>query len=292
MRDHVERVKRELSDAGVSWYGLLRAESRYLPQVIHADEHVKAAVYGRTKDGSAMIVATDRRMLFIDKKPMITISDEISYEVLSGVGISQENTLTAGITIFTRMGNYTVRFANTKSVMKLKKYLESHRLEGAPKPDSRRTNPVAPKVHSNTPLNMSTEARDFIKNHELGVLSTLDRNNQLHGAAVYYVFDEQQSTLHILTKSQTQKSHDILATHKVAFTIYDEDELQTAQLQGIAEIESNTEKKQEVFLTINHTRRHGQTEHHPPVTKLMEGHFIVFKITITAVRYQNFKFHR
>lgn len=292
MSSHIERVKRELSDAGVTWHGLLRAEARYLPSVIHNDEHVKAAVYGRTKDGSAMLVATDRRILFVDKKPMVTISDELSYEVVSGVGLTQEKGLTAGITLFTRIGNYTVRFANMKSVKKFEAYIESHRLEGKPKPDSRRTSPVFPSAKITNGVKLNKETTSFLNSHELGVLSTLDRNNQLHGAAVYYVFDEKEKTIHILTKSQTQKSHNILATHKVAFTVFDEEQLQTAQLQGIAEIEPDAQKKQDVFIAINRTRVHGKDVHHPPVTKLVEGHFIVYRITITSARYQDFKFHR
>lgn len=292
---HGARVKRELSDAGISGYALMRAEGRALPAFIHPEEHIMAAVYGRTKDGAAMLVATDRRIIFFDKKPLITISDEISYEVVSGVGIGQENGLRSSLTLYTRMGNYSVRMASSKSVVKFERYLEQTRLEGTPKPDSRRTTPVQTRQKSfgkNSKLKIDKKASEFIANHEIGVLSTLDRTNQVHGSTVYYQYHEDSQTINILTKSETRKSHNILATHSVAFTIFDEPTLQTVQIQGIAEIETDETLKQETFLAINRKRSYSGTEHHPPVTKLVDGSFVVFKISITALRFNDFNYRR
>ncbi len=66
---HTNRIKQELKDAGLTSYGLLNSESRYLPQLIHEDEHIGGVVYGKHKNGLAMLVATDRRVIFLDKKP-------------------------------------------------------------------------------------------------------------------------------------------------------------------------------------------------------------------------------
>lgn len=292
---HNQRVKKELSEAGITGYALIRAEGRALPAFIHEDEHIMAAVYGRTKDGAAMLVATDRRLIFFDKKPLITISDEISYEVVSGVGIGQENGLRSSITLYTRMGNYSVRMASSKSVTKFERYLEKTRLEGTPKPDSRRTTPIQTRqtrTTTGTKIKISKKASEFIANHEVGVLSTLDRTNQVHGAAVYYRYHEESQTLNILTKSETRKSHNILATHLVAFTIFDESTLQTAQIQGIAQIETDEATKQETFIAINRKRNYAGGEHHPPVSKLVDGNFIVFTVKITSLRFNDFNYRR
>lgn len=294
---HYDRVQSELSKAGVSRYGLLRAEGRNLPNIIHPEEHIKAAVYGRTTDGSAMLVATDRRIIFYDKKPLITISDEISYEVVSGIGVNRENGVRASLTLFTRMGEYTIRYASPRAVDTFKSYIETNRLEGTPQPDTRRTKPVTDSakqtLQSSIPkTTISPEAAQFLASHELAVLSTIDRTNQLHGAAVYYLFNAKAQTIHILTKSQTQKSHNILATHQVAVTVYDEAALQTAQLQGLADIETDEETKQHVYMNINRIRDYNGERHHPPVTKLLEGHFMVYRISITSARFHDFKYHR
>lgn len=82
--DHAKRVKAELIKAGVTTYGLMKAESRHLPEHVHEDEHIGGVVYGRYEGGSGMIVATDKRVLFLDYKPFYKSTDEIHYDVVSG----------------------------------------------------------------------------------------------------------------------------------------------------------------------------------------------------------------
>src|SRR5581483_10975532 len=41
-----KRIRRELLDAGATFYGLLKAESRFLPKLLHDNEHVEAVIYG------------------------------------------------------------------------------------------------------------------------------------------------------------------------------------------------------------------------------------------------------
>ncbi len=295
---HVNRVKKELLDAGLTRHGILRAEARYLPSVIHQNEHVMAAVYGRSKNGSAMLVATDRRVLYVDKKPMFTTCDEISYEVVAGVGQSQKNGLVAGITLFTRMGNYTINYATIKSAQKFKEYIESSRLEGSPHHDGDAGSieplhaPVADDEERNQKKTMKVEiddaAKKFLRAHELGVLSTVDRDSNVSGSAIYYVIDAKTDLLYILTKSGTTKAHNITENHHIALTVYDESKLETVQLQGTAEREPNQEVKNAVFTAINRMRQYADAKHHAPVSKLVEGSFVVYKITPTSVKFLNF----
>lgn len=296
---HISRVKKELLQAGVTRHGIMRAEGRYLPSVIHQNEHVMAAVYGRSNDGSAMLVATDRRVLYVDKKPMFTTCDEISYEVVAGVGQSQKNGLVAGITLFTRMGNYTINYATIKSAQIFKEYIESSRLESSPHHDE--------EADSNRPLyapigntkekdekkivkvEVDDAAKKFLRSHELGVLSTVDRDQKVSGSAIYYVIDAKTDLLYILTKSGTTKAHNITENHHIALTVYDEAKLETVQLQGTAEREPNQEVKDAVFSAINRMRQYADAKHHAPVSKLVEGSFVVYKITPTSVKFLNFK---
>lgn len=290
---HRTRVRAELSKAGITGYALRRAEGRYLPQIIHDNEHIKAAVYGRTQNGTAMLVATDHRIIYLDKKPLMAICDEISYEVIAGVGVSRESGFFASVTIYTRMGNYTVRFVNPTSARRLDNYLGKMRLEGSPQPDTRRTKPV-PKTSAQASPRIAlqvldSKALDFLTTHELGILSTVDRTGQLHGAAVYYTYLHETGKLYLLTKSETTKAHNILATHQVALTIYDEPAMQTLQINGQADIESDPSLKQSVFERINVVRDYGGERHHAPVTKLTDGSFMVFAISISKSAFTSFK---
>jgi general stress protein 26 len=284
---HEKRIKQELRAVGISGYGLRKAEGRYLPQLIHDDEHIKAAVYGRTDAGSAMLIATDRRVLYIDKKPFMTISDEISYEVVGGVGISREASLFVGVTLHTRMGDYAVRFVNPKSAKTFEQYIGMVRLEGSPQPDTRRTKPIAAKQPHTIAL-IDAPASEFLTSHTIGVLSTIDRTGQLSGAVMYYTYTPMTGVIHVLTKSDTRKAHNILATHQVAFTVYDEPRRQTIQLQGYATIESDHTTKQTVFEAISAPKQYQSGDAHPPVARIQAGGYIVFRIEITNAAFSDY----
>jgi len=284
---HEERVKQELRAVGVSKYGILKAEARYLPQLIQQGEHIHAAVYGRTDKGSAMLVATDRRVIFLDKKPLMTMSDEIAYELVGGVGISQEAGLFVEVTLHTRLGDYVIRFASPKSARTFEQYIGKVRLEGSPQPDSRRTTPNDVETGGKD-VSVDTGAQKFLGSHNIGVLSTVDRAGNVSGATVYYLFDSEKQLLYLLTRSDTKKTHNILATHQVAFTVYDEPNLQTIQLQGVASMEVDHATKQKVFDQISQPKQYNNGTMYPPVTRASIGGYIVFKITIQTVKFSEF----
>jgi general stress protein 26 len=287
---HQQRIKQELRAAGISGYALRKAEGRYLPQLVREDEHIMAAIYGRTDRGSAMLVATDRRVLFVDKKPFMTMSDEISYEVVGGVGISQEAGLFVSVVLHTRMGDYAVRFVNPQSAKTFEHYIGKVRLEGSPKPDTRRTDPVTARPRHDTHQRalIDAAATSFLESHHIGVLSTIDRTGQLHGSAMYYVYDSATTALYVLTKSDTKKAHNILATHHVAFTVYDEPKRQTAQIQAVANIEADQQTKQMVFDAISSPKQYETGESYPPVAKIKAGGYIVFRLEPTHITYSNY----
>lgn len=133
--DKTERVKQELKEAGVTHYGLAKFATHFLPKVIHDDEHIGGAVYGRYTAGTGllrwtegMLIATDRRVIFLDRKPGFEAMDEITYDVVSGAQKSFAWPFSA-ITLHTRLGNYTLRFANTYCIDKFMRYIEKRRLE-------------------------------------------------------------------------------------------------------------------------------------------------------------------
>jgi hypothetical protein len=131
--EHYKRVREDLRRAGVSRYGLLKNESRYIPKLIHADEQIKGVVYGRYDNGSAMLVATNKRVIFLDKKVLFTTFDEVSYDIVSGVSLSSQNGY-GTLTLYTRVANYCLRFVNTKAARQFVTFLESNRLEQDPGP--------------------------------------------------------------------------------------------------------------------------------------------------------------
>lgn len=122
------RVKEELKQLGVSSYGLRSEEARYLPVIIHDNEHVMGAVYGRCAEGFAMLLATDCRVIFLDKKPFLTRADELTYEVVTGVSYGMAGFFVT-VTLHTRICDFTIRTMNYKCARGFIKYIESRRLE-------------------------------------------------------------------------------------------------------------------------------------------------------------------
>lgn len=125
---HEARIQIELKQAGVTRYGLLKAESRYLHRVIRPDDHIRAVVYGRNREGSAMMVATDSRLVYLDKKPFFVKTDELTYEIVSGVMTGHSGLFTT-VTLHTRMGDFIFRTMNPKSTAMFLNYIESRCLE-------------------------------------------------------------------------------------------------------------------------------------------------------------------
>jgi hypothetical protein len=135
-RTHKQRVFKELKNVGVTWYGMLKFAPHYLPKIIHNDEHIMGAVYGRYTDkagannwNEGMLVATDLRVIFLNHKPGYTKIDEMTYDVVSGVSMT-----TAGfsaVSLRTRLGDYKFRFANKRCSEIFVEYVERRRIEKA-----------------------------------------------------------------------------------------------------------------------------------------------------------------
>lgn len=139
-RSHIVRVKEELQQAGVGRYGRLKFTALYLPNVIHEQEHIQAVVYGRYGEGmlmttEAMLVATDRRVIFLDHKPGYTNVDELSYDVISGVRMSNAAFFTS-VTLHTKIGEFAIKFAKRRCAERFVEYIETRRVEA----------PFAPRV--------------------------------------------------------------------------------------------------------------------------------------------------
>ena len=138
--NHADRVLREMRELGASPYSMNRFESRYLPRIVHPDEHIKGVVYGRSKDGSVMLIATDRRTIYLDKKPFFVSEDEITYDIVSGISYGR-SLFSVGIKLHTRIGDYEVRTFNKKCAEGFVEFIESRCLENHG--GTRRISPVA-----------------------------------------------------------------------------------------------------------------------------------------------------
>lgn len=125
---HRLRVRQALLDVGIGKLGVLSQEGRYLPKIVHTDETIGGAVYGWSNGESVLLVATNKRLIFLDKKPLFVHEDEISFDVVSGISFSHAG-VGSVVTLHTRIKDYVIRTYNQKSLTTFVDYIESRCLD-------------------------------------------------------------------------------------------------------------------------------------------------------------------
>lgn len=121
---HYQRVRDELKAVGVSNIAMASEESISLPPIIREDEHIGGVVYGMHQDGFAMLIATDQRVIFFDKKPLFDTEDNIKYDVVSGVSFGHAG-IGSTVTLHTKIKDYKLRTLNKKCSQDFVRFIES-----------------------------------------------------------------------------------------------------------------------------------------------------------------------
>lgn len=114
-----QSVEEQLKHLGFKLNSWGRAEIRELPHVLLPGEEIHELVNGTYEGGFALAVATDVRLLLIDKKPMnyLTVED-IRFDIISEIDYSHR-LLGAQINISTGFKNLNFRSYNQKRLRKL-----------------------------------------------------------------------------------------------------------------------------------------------------------------------------
>lgn len=126
--EHRQRVLDDMKRLGASKLELLSSEANYLHKVIHHEEQIGGISFGHHESGYCMLIATNRRVVFLDKKPFFANVDDITYDVVSGVSFG-----TAGfgstLTLHTRIKDFKLMTLNDKSAKIFVDYVELRCLE-------------------------------------------------------------------------------------------------------------------------------------------------------------------
>jgi len=119
----LDRVKAELRAQGAVAFDLLLPEARYLPHLLQQNEQIRGSVFGKYEHGRGVLVATDQRVLFLDKKPFYMHVDELNYLLIGGVTYTQ--TIWVGhVTLHTSLGDYHLRTFNLKNAINFVEYID------------------------------------------------------------------------------------------------------------------------------------------------------------------------
>lgn len=132
--NHHKQIDVTIRRLGAVRYNFLLPETHYLATLIRLNETITGIVYGRyTHDegaavGRGALIATDQRVLLLDKKPLFMHCDEISYKVISAITYSKS--LVAGtIAVHTRMGDISLRTFNRNCAKHFVKAIEDRIFE-------------------------------------------------------------------------------------------------------------------------------------------------------------------
>jgi general stress protein 26 len=280
---HAQRVRAELIAGGMTSYGLLKGESRHLPELIHEDEHIGGVVYGRYEGGSGMIVATDKRILFLDHKLFFMSTDELNYDVVSGVSLNKQDGQ-AGVVLHTRLGDYKLKFVNGKCATKFTHYIENKAVEIV----KHETTEAPPQQSVVGDIVLSRPAKLFLASHDLATLSTIDADGNVHGAVVYYTADKNDN-IFIVTKDKTAKAKNLASYHQVALTIFDAHSMQTLQISGAAQIEEEPGIKKMVEEKILRPRFSEGHAELPPILHIPAGKYVVICIRPLTFKFNDYK---
>ena len=88
-------IKQQLRACGFSNVLWGSSAIRELPNILANDEVIQQAMSGTYDAGHALLIATNRRLLFLDKKPFSFVVEDVPYDMISEV-------------------EYTVNLLNTK----------------------------------------------------------------------------------------------------------------------------------------------------------------------------------
>ena len=97
---HIDEVEHQLRRLGAHNMMWCRAELKELPKILFRGEQIEHIVTGRYEGGYALLVATNNRVLLIDKKPFYLTLEDVRYDMISDV------------LFYHRLLNATVRLGN------------------------------------------------------------------------------------------------------------------------------------------------------------------------------------
>jgi hypothetical protein len=123
-----KHIDDQLRQAGLKWWGFLISETKALPALLFDDEIIYGVLCGQSSKGYVALVATDRRILYIDKKPLYLKTEDISYSVINSVTLEWVG-LKGIVILHTRVGDYRIRTTNRAAADIFHQYIRSRSVD-------------------------------------------------------------------------------------------------------------------------------------------------------------------
>lgn len=105
----------------------VRLDDDAWPEILHEGEHVKSVVYGRHRDGSAMLIATAGRIIYLYRYGSQVLMDEIAYDEVFGIGSELEGR-DATVRLLTPETEYVIAHTNEYNAEDFVEFVEEWQL--------------------------------------------------------------------------------------------------------------------------------------------------------------------
>lgn len=134
--------------------------------------------------------------------------------------------------------------------------------------------------------NTKQSVSDFLKNHSVGVLSTVSPDGKPYASPIYFIADDDLN-FYFTTKSDTKKSQNFTTNKHVALTVVDHTIPLTIQSTGtVKEVE---EPDMYAKLAEANAKAGGEFSWPPPLSKLESaGYLLLYKYTPEWLRVGDF----
>ena len=128
----------------------------------------------------------------------------------------------------------------------------------------------------------------FLRQHQMGVLSTVSEDGMPWGAAIYYVADE-GFNFYFVTRAETFKYQNLDKNPYAALTVADADSQTTVQASGMVTRVPVEDYADIVFDKLAKLRPKDDPHWSPPLSKLHAGNYIPLCLTPSKLNYANYK---
>lgn len=138
-------------------------------------------------------------------------------------------------------------------------------------------------IKDSVSVESSQRIYEFLKTHPVGVLATVDPNNDPHAVAIYYSVDE-GFNLSFTTKHDTKKHDNLKHNAHVMLVAHEESSQTTVQVTGVAEEVTDSSEANEIFKETVKAAMQTSDSGVPPISKLYAGSYEAWRIKPRQIR--------
>ena len=116
-------IEQRLKTLGAVLYDLALPEAKALPLVLDPHESLGGIVFGHYSEGRGALIVTNRRILFLDKKPLFVRYEEVTHDSVTGVSYTKAG-LGGTVVLKTKAGDFSIRTFNNRCAQSFLKAVE------------------------------------------------------------------------------------------------------------------------------------------------------------------------